>query len=102
MNAAVVNWFATEGDRHGEANGGSCPPLSEYSDKTRFIVRLAGGLLVDDRLVGRHRLVFRARAVAARVPVSRDLCPGLAVRDHQVCPVRSDCVVIHNTFRFTY
>jgi len=91
----VVNWFATEGDRHTEKQtAGVAPRSSEYSDKTRFIVRLAGGLLVDDRLVGRHRLVFRARAVAARVPVSRDLCPGLAVRDHQVCPVRSDCVVI--------
>ena len=78
MNAAVVNWFATEGDRHTEKQTARVPPPSEYSDKTRFIVRV----------------VFRARAVAARVPVSRDLCPGLAVRDHQVCPVRSDCVVI--------
>src|SRR5580704_8168149 len=96
MNAAVVNWFATEGDQHTEKQtAGVAPRRLNNPDKIRLIVRLAGGRLVDDRLVGRHRLVFRARAVAARVPVSRDLCPGrLAVRDHQVCPVRSDCVVI--------
>ena len=98
MNAAVVNWFATEGDRHTEKQtAGVAPRRLNNPDKTRLIVRLADGRRLVDRhrLVGRHRLVFRARAVAARVPVSRDLCPGrLAVRDHQVCPVRSDCVVI--------
>ena len=92
MNAAVVNWFATEGDRHTEKQtAGVAPRRLNNPDKTRLIVRLADGR----RPVVRHRLVFLARAVAARVPVSRDLCPGrLAVRDHQVCPVRSDCVVI--------
>jgi hypothetical protein len=58
MNAAVVNWFATEGDRHGEANGGSCPPLSEYSDKTRFISALLVASLLMTALLAAIALFF--------------------------------------------
>jgi hypothetical protein len=50
--------------------------------------------LADPRNARRDGYAIREAAVVARVPVSRDLCPGLAVRDHQACPVRSDCVVI--------
>ena len=56
---------------------------------------MAAALLAATTLLTATPLFFALALFAARVPVYRDLCPGrLAVRDHQVSPVRSDCVVI--------
>ena len=70
------------------------PPGAFFFKITRLIVRFADHPVDRHRPAGRQ-LVFRALVVGVHVPVSRDLAADrLVVREHQVCLVRLDSVVL--------
>jgi hypothetical protein len=94
MNAAVVNWFATDGDRHTEKQTAGVAPRRP---NTLIKPDLSSALLVASLLMTAllaATALFFALALLPLAFLSLAIFVLAFVRDHQVCPVRSDCVVI--------